>query len=189
MHELRALEVIGVRHADDGDGDGDERDRDQDRVGERVAAGALIAQHAELIGAERENQREQRTPGKIDPDLVDRGQGCLASRRSTRAGTAIVSTTLTRSASATASPCDLSCGRKSTTPTAAGTKSRPRCCTSAEPTRSTSCGACRRAARDASRATGPTTGPGMSGSKKFEASSPAPWKSRIWTSPEINLPC
>ena len=91
---------------------GDDGDRDGHGVGERVAVEALVDHHARLVGRQREDEREQRAAGEVDPDLVDGGQlrvhgsPSFAIARSTSAVTAMVATTLTTSAATTASACD-----------------------------------------------------------------------------------
>ena len=70
MHELRALEVFRIRNPHDADRDRDREHRDGDRIGRRMPVGALVDQHPGVVGRKREEQREERRPRKIDPDLV-----------------------------------------------------------------------------------------------------------------------
>src|SRR5437879_12723927 len=102
-----------------------------------MPAGSLVDEHADLIGAEGENEREQRAAREVDPDLVNirkaRRELPVHLREArdkalrTSAVTAIVRTTLTTSAAATAIAWVFRCGQNITTPTAAGTNSSPKC--------------------------------------------------------------
>src|SRR6266853_2107958 len=102
-----------------------------------MPARPLVGEHADLIRAEGENQGEQRAARQVDPDLVDIRKvrrdlpGHLREPRDkalrTSAVTAMVRTTLTTSAAATAIAWVFRCGQNITTPTAAGTNSSPKC--------------------------------------------------------------
>src|SRR5712691_13440400 len=195
VDELRALEVLRIRHVDQRDRRRDENDRDQHRVRERMPVRPLVDDHAELVRAEGENEREQRAPREIDPDFVDVWKGWrrlsvhLPGPRDnpfkTSAVAATVSTTLTRSAAPIATAWALRCGQNITTPTAAGTKSSPKCRLNTIATSSSGAFTLLRRARKPISRTRPTTGPGMSGRKKCVTSSPNPWKRRICTRPAI----
>src|SRR6266511_5822658 len=195
VDELRTLEVLRIRHVDQRDRRRDENDRDQHRVRERMPVRPLVDDHAQLVRAERENEREQRTPREVDPDLVNVGKGRRRLRVhlpgsrdnpfKTSAVTAMVSTTLTRSAAPIATAWAFRCGQNITTPTAAGTNSSPKCWLNTVATSSSDAFTPSRRARKQSSRIRPTTGPGINGKKKCVISSPSPWKRRICTRPGI----
>src|SRR5438128_7932572 len=155
----------------------------------------LVDDHAQLVCAEREDQREQRATRKVNPDLVNVGKrrrrlrvhlpGPRDNPFRTSAVTAMVRTTLTKSATATATAWAFRCGQNITTPTAAGTNSSPKCRLNTVATSSSDAFTPFRRARKPISRTRPTTGPGINGKKKCVISSPSPWKRRICTRPGI----
>src|SRR5712692_2050671 len=191
---MQALDILRIRHVDQRDRRRDENDRDQHRVRERMPVRPLVDDHAQLVCAEREDQREQRATRKVNPDLVNVGKRrrlCvhLPDPRdnpfSTSAVTAMVRTTLTRSAAPIATAWAFRCGQNITTPTAAGTNSSPKCWLNTVATSSSGAFTPLRRARKPSSRIRPTTGPGINGKKKCVISSPSPWKRRICTRPGI----
>jgi len=71
VHELRALEVGGVRSARDFEQRDQQRDRNQHRISQRIEVRLRIQRLGDQVRDQRDGQAEQRTCCEIDPECAE----------------------------------------------------------------------------------------------------------------------